>query len=233
MNEGAFQLILGPNVGALAAGRNLGRFANILGPEARYLLDCAAREEARQAPWKLRTELVYLPRRLRSANVVIRPVVRDYEIVLGTVPGEDAHQIIALDELVIGVRNHRFYVKWQKENQELLNIAELVVSLVQRAQSTYTQQVQISPAEEHSPLQSKFLPLTSTAERLKPPGSEWLFVKLYCESVVAEEMLAYPVRSIAEESLSRGLAREYFFLRYHLRTREGLHASSTSAPYKM
>jgi thiopeptide-type bacteriocin biosynthesis protein len=59
---------------------------------------------------------------------------------------------------------------------------------------------------------------------LRPPGSEWLFVKLYCSSAFEEDLIAYPLRTFAEEARGSGLAEEWFFVRYndpdlHLRLR--------------
>lgn len=51
---------------------------------------------------------------------------------------------------------------------------------------------------------------------MKAPGSEWLFVKLYCPETFEEDLLAYPIRRFAwEEALAAGWAEEWFFVRYH------------------
>jgi len=120
IDGGEFQIIIGPNLGASAAGRNLGRFADLLAPEAKAALDQVDRAEATHTPNRLRVELVYLPQRSRSANVVVRPAVRSHEIVLGTSAGVPPHRVIPLDELVVGVRDGRFYVRWLAENVEVV-----------------------------------------------------------------------------------------------------------------
>ena len=99
---------------ARAAGRNLGRFAELLGSGARDALVAAVSAEADQAPGYLWAELVDLPRRSHSANVVVRPAVRQHEIAVSTTPGvTDAH-VIPLNELVIGVAaGQRFYTRWR------------------------------------------------------------------------------------------------------------------------
>jgi thiopeptide-type bacteriocin biosynthesis protein len=119
IDRGEFKVIVGPNIGASAAGRNLGRFAYLLGPEARRALNKAAQfEESRlsQAIW---AEIVYLPRKLRSANVSIRPNAREYEIAYGVFPGGGADRILPLDELVVGVHDRRFYLRWPRKNAEV------------------------------------------------------------------------------------------------------------------
>jgi class I lanthipeptide synthase len=105
-----FELLIGPNLGAQEAGRNLGRFADLLGNRGRDALAAVAASESRQQPG-VAVELVYLPRRARSANVVIRPAIHRHEIAVGTLPGVAAQGAIALSEVLIGVRDGRFYAR--------------------------------------------------------------------------------------------------------------------------
>jgi lantibiotic biosynthesis protein len=112
VDAGRFQIVIGPNLGATAAGRNLGRFADLLGQEAAEALREVGRAEAALEPEHLSAEVVYLPRRFRSGNVVVRPHSRSYEIALGTTPGYPADRVIPLDELVVGTRDGRFYLRW-------------------------------------------------------------------------------------------------------------------------
>jgi thiopeptide-type bacteriocin biosynthesis protein len=61
-------------------------------------------------------------------------------------------------------------------------------------------------------------------ERLRPPGSEWLYLKLYGPREDEDELLAGPVRELAGAAVRDGLASGWFFLRYgdpdpHLRLR--------------
>src|SRR5262249_18712043 len=100
LDRGDFTVVVGPNLGALAAGRNLGRFANLLGPGGAAALEQIAAAELAHAPDQLWAEVVYLPPNFRSANVVIRPAVRPYELPLGVTPGVPTSHVIPLDELV-------------------------------------------------------------------------------------------------------------------------------------
>jgi thiopeptide-type bacteriocin biosynthesis protein len=57
----------------------------------------------------------------------------------------------------------------------------------------------------------------------KPPGSDWLYVKLYCSSDLETELLTGPVRDLAREAATAGFT-DWFFIRYsdprrHLRLR--------------
>jgi lantibiotic biosynthesis protein len=365
IDAGEFQIIIGPNLGASAAGRNLGRFADLLSPEAEIALDRLTSAEAERAPGRLQAELVYLPQRFRSANVVVRPAVRGHEIVLGTSAGVPPHRVIPLDQLVVGIREGRFYVRWLAENVEvvacaghmlnnmqapaairflddlsrdgvaqlspfdwgpatgfpflprvqagrvvlslaqwhidastrttelpaesseafrkaltrwrtrwqvplhvylsfgdnrlLLNleeaaqveqlreevrrlreggylvlqealpapdqawatgpgghfVTELMVPLVLRE----AKQANEEAAEPHASIRA-----VSAESRLSPPGSDWLFAKLYCPRPFEEDLIAGPMRSFCESVRAAGLAEEWFFIRYsdpdpHIRVR--------------
>jgi thiopeptide-type bacteriocin biosynthesis protein len=66
----------------------------------------------------------------------------------------------------------------------------------------------------------------SPADRLRAPGSDWLFVKLYGPRNAQDELLAGPVPSFCRFATGMGLADRWFFLRYsdpepHLRLRIG------------
>jgi thiopeptide-type bacteriocin biosynthesis protein len=57
-----------------------------------------------------------------------------------------------------------------------------------------------------------------------PPGSEWLFVKLYAGVATADQMLRETVAPVVREAVDRGLTDRWFFVRYvdpqpHLRVR--------------
>jgi thiopeptide-type bacteriocin biosynthesis protein len=366
IDVGEFQIIIGPNLGASAAGRNLGRFADLLGPEAEAALVRAARAEGERAPGRLHAELVYLPQRFRSANVTVRPAVRSHEIVLGTSAGVPPSQVIPLDELVVGVRNGRFYVRWLAEDVEVVGCAGHMLNnmqaptairfldslrhdgvvqfssfdwgqaagfpflpRVQRGQvilSLAQWRIDASPLTDELPAESSeafqkalapwrkrwqvpryvylsfgdnrllldleddaqgevlreeicrlrdggfivlqealpapdqvwamgpgghfvtefMVPLVlkeaarqtheappqlnvsgrmvATESRLRPPGSDWLFAKLYCPRTFEEDLIAGPMRTFCAFIRGAGLAEEWFFIRYadpdpHLRLR--------------
>jgi lantibiotic biosynthesis protein len=120
VDNGRFQVVVGPNLGAIAAGRDLGRFADLLGEEATAALQAVDRAEASRRPNCLCAELVYLPRRFRLANVAVRPHPRPFEITIGTTPGRPPDRVIPLDELVVGTRNGRFHLRWPARDAEVL-----------------------------------------------------------------------------------------------------------------
>src|SRR5262249_32942808 len=97
-------------------------------------------------------------------------------------------------------------------------VTECVVSLILRAHgageatgATAGDQATATPTVTHS-------------NRLRPPGSEWLFVKLYGPRLFEEDLVAGPVHDFAEEVCTAGLADAWFFIRYsapdpHIRLR--------------
>src|SRR5437879_4076445 len=59
---------------------------------------------------------------------------------------------------------------------------------------------------------------------MRPPGSEWLFLKLYCGADLHHDLIAGPIRDFARRLLQPELASSWFVLRYadpdaHLRLR--------------
>jgi lantibiotic biosynthesis protein len=357
VDAGEFRLLIGPNLGAQAAGRNLGRFVDLLGSDAHRALLEAARAEERHHPQELAVELVYLPGRARSANVAIRPCIRGHEIALGTTPGVPCDRAVPPDELVVGIRDGRFYVRWPRaaadvrvhsghmlnsmhapalcrfledvardgavalstidwgaatrlpylprlrsdrvileparwridstardrelpcsslvdfaealplwraawsvprrvyltagDNRLLIDlddplqaeqlrdelhrmpaggalvlqeplpdpettwvpgpggryVTELVVPMVRRSVPAQASSIAGVPAP--APVR-----VASRSARLRPPGSDWLFLKLYCPQTVEEEIIAEPVRAMGEFALAANLADEWFFVRY-------------------
>lgn len=120
VDQGKFQVALGPNLGASQAGRYLGRFADVIGGAGTDALAEIAIREAEHRPDAVWAELVYMPRRLRSGNVVVRPSVRGYEIPVGISPAVGRENVIPLDELNVGVRNGRFQLRWQKNGAAVM-----------------------------------------------------------------------------------------------------------------
>ncbi|WP_280454934.1 lantibiotic dehydratase [Nocardia brasiliensis] len=360
VDAGEFQVVVGPNLGASTAGRVLGRFADLIGPSAEQALHEAAAAEAQCRPGRLWAEVSYLPRPGRLANVTIRPLAREWELPFDTTPGARAERVIPLSELVVGLRDGRFVVRWPRTGQEVLTCAghmlnaqvapavvrfldeinrdgrpvpmtfdwgpatgfpflprvqagrvvlaparwrlsaadlapksaasfaaaftawrqrwqpprqlylamadhrllldldapdqveqirdearrtpggnlyleealpgpghawlpgpdghylsELVVPLVRTA---------VEPEPEPVRVQARSAPSAASAARLRPPGSDWLFAKLYHVPTFEEDLLAQQIRSFCAQSVADGSADNWFFLRYadpdpHLRIR--------------
>jgi thiopeptide-type bacteriocin biosynthesis protein len=63
-----------------------------------------------------------------------------------------------------------------------------------------------------------------TVPRLLPPGSDWLYMKLYCGSATADQLLRDTIQPVVQKARDSGAAQSWFFIRYgdpewHLRVR--------------
>jgi len=368
IDEGAFTLVVGHAPGVSPAGRNLGRFADLLAPASRTAASEADPAAVGDGGWAAGTaragvgrpsvvvaELVYLPRRLRQANVAVRAGQHGFEVVVGTSPGVPGDRVVPLDELAVGVRDGRLRVWWPAGGSEvevtaghMLNPAEapavcrflaevgrdgraqlggfswgpaaglpflprvqagrvvlrpaswrldpavldatpgslgrwredwqvprhvqlgggdrrLLLDLDDPAQlgqvrdelgrgrpvtvheavpgpddawlpgpgGRYLTELVVplrlaaprgSPAPESGQVSRAPAALVPRDLRLRPPGSEWLYVKVYGPREDEDELLAGPVRELAESAVEDGLASGWHFLRYgdpgpHLRLR--------------
>jgi thiopeptide-type bacteriocin biosynthesis protein len=67
-------------------------------------------------------------------------------------------------------------------------------------------------------------PAAENLSRLHPPGSDWLFVKLYCPRNLDNDVISESIQVFAENAIASDLASSWFFVRYsdpeaHLRLR--------------
>jgi lantibiotic biosynthesis protein len=119
LDHGRFDVIVGPNVGAMEGGRSLGRFAEALGSTGTTAFCEAARAREAASPDKDCVELSYLPRNLELTNILARPSARRFEISVGVQAGVPLSQAIALNDLVVGIRENRFFVRSPALGREL------------------------------------------------------------------------------------------------------------------
>ncbi|RBQ16666.1 hypothetical protein DP939_28670 [Spongiactinospora rosea] len=120
VDKGDFLLVVGPNLGANGAGRTLGRFADLLGPPAATALARAAEAESRHAPGRLLAEVVYTPERARSGNVAVRRCGHRHEIRFGPSTGLAEEWVVPVGELVVGLRDGLFTVRWPARDVEVV-----------------------------------------------------------------------------------------------------------------
>lgn len=96
-------------------------------------------------------------------------------------------------------------------------LTEFVVSLTRRSANRMAvekvESTSVSRSVEESTRCRAGMPVQA-ADRLRSPGSEWLFLKLYCGDDLQNDLIGGPVRTFAGTALSRGLADDWFFLRY-------------------
>ena len=119
LNRGEFQVIINQNAGVQGAGRSFGRFAYLFDELGRDALRRLADSEDSLTPGTITATLVYPPRRSRSANVTLLPTIRRHEIHFGCPRPSPGITIIPLSELLVGVRDGRFYLRWAANGQEV------------------------------------------------------------------------------------------------------------------
>jgi thiopeptide-type bacteriocin biosynthesis protein len=119
LDRGEYRLVVGPNLGASAAGRSLGRFADLLGAPAHHLLREAAAAESAEAATDIVAELVYRPVRPRAGNVAVRPLVHNHEIPVGVASGLPPERVIPVDELAVVLRAGRLRLWWNRAGREV------------------------------------------------------------------------------------------------------------------
>jgi len=119
LDRGDFRLVVAPVMGSQAAGRMHGRFADLL-PGTRDAIAATVRAEQALTPGALWAELVDVPPDAHGTNVVVRPAVTSHEIPIAACASVAPENVIPLRELVVGVRDDRFYVRWPQGNAELV-----------------------------------------------------------------------------------------------------------------
>lgn len=122
VDRGDYLVVIGPNLGAAAAGRGLGRFADMLGPDAHALLAEAAAAESAAADGSracLTAELVYRPVRARTGNVAVRPLVRAFEVPVGVTPSLSPDAVVRVGELSVRMRDGRLRLFWERGGCEV------------------------------------------------------------------------------------------------------------------
>lgn len=132
----------------------------------------------------------------------------------------DFENVLTLDSVIELVRNRpevmmtEFFPSPDElcaEGPEGRFFHELVVPFTRRSDE--------SPA----PLESRTAP-SLLIRRTFPPGSEWLYAKLYTGTATVDRVLCDDVAPLAQEAIASGAARRWFFIRYseggwHLRIR--------------
>ena len=346
IDDGDFRLVVGPNVGASAAGRTLGRFADLLGAPAEAALREVAEAEAASSPGRLWAEVSYLPHQARSGNVAIRPLTRSHELAFDTSPSGET---LPVDELAVTVRGGRFVLLWQgqevvpcaghmlnprmaakpvirfleeiardgrvqmeefywgagvgfpflprirvgrvvlapaqwqvdraalddfeqwrkrwqvprhvyltlRDNRLLLDLDQPAHVAQLRAESLPLRLNEALPGLDQAwlpgpdghyvselmvplvrvgavPAAERSVAVTGRTRRSWPPGSEWLYAKLYHVPTYEEDLIALAFRDFAAEACAAGVAEDWFFLRYsdpdpHLRIRFRGNAETVSA----
>jgi class I lanthipeptide synthase len=106
LDRGAWRAVVEPAPG----GRMAGRFLDLLGDGALEALRSYARRQEALFPEVVFAELSYFPAG-RRGNVAVRPLLWSHEVVVNTTPSVPPERVVDLDDLVVGVRDGRFYLR--------------------------------------------------------------------------------------------------------------------------
>ncbi|MET9959372.1 lantibiotic dehydratase [Streptomyces sp. NPDC006326] len=119
LDAGEWQLVTTADC-MIFGGRSMGRFAEVLGDEARERLRTYLQAEEERRPDTVHAELSYQPTFALGSNVAVHPGLRSYEIPLSTFPTMDKERQLRLDDLVIGATGNRFYVRSRRLGKEVV-----------------------------------------------------------------------------------------------------------------
>jgi thiopeptide-type bacteriocin biosynthesis protein len=104
-------------------------------------------------------------------------------------------------------------------------VHELVVPFLRNGSRETASQPNGRPGRQEAGVRlAPGLPIGRSSPRRFPPGSAWLYAKLYTGAATADQVLRDLVRPLAETALRSGAADRWFFIRYgdpdwHLRLR--------------
>lgn len=111
IDQGNYQLVVGPNIGAMKAGRHFARFADMLNPTLQGWLKEPHILDHRRDPLADAVELTFMPTDTRLANVSLRLPVLDVELNYGVSGGRPLSHTLRFDDLIVGAENGQLYVK--------------------------------------------------------------------------------------------------------------------------
>ncbi|TCP58059.1 thiopeptide-type bacteriocin biosynthesis protein [Tumebacillus sp. BK434] len=129
LERGDYRMVLGANHGSNRAGQMFGRFVNLLGNRVRDGLREAVQREQDLRPDAVFAELVYLPVAGRASNVLLSFNAHDAEIVLGTRSSKEPERTITPDDLVVGMRGERLYLKSRRLGCEVVPVTTHMLNM--------------------------------------------------------------------------------------------------------
>lgn len=118
--EGDFRLILPAGAMVVPGGRTFGRFCDLFAEsDVERLREYLAHEEA-ACPDTVFAELNYLPTDGHQGNVMIHPVLREYEICVNSAPSLPPERRIPLSDILLGATGGRLYLRSRRLGKELV-----------------------------------------------------------------------------------------------------------------
>jgi thiopeptide-type bacteriocin biosynthesis protein len=119
IDAGDFKVLVGPNIGAMKAGRHFARFGDLLPDAANGLLKESHTLDRNRHPFLEAVELTYMPVEARLANVTLRLPVLGREANYGVSAGVAETGVVRFSDLVVGAKDGRLYVRSSSSDQRL------------------------------------------------------------------------------------------------------------------
>jgi hypothetical protein len=88
-------------------------------PQLRAYLTAIMKQEEERDPDVLYAEIVHIPEEIRLTNIVMRPILRTYEIPFLGQSALDPERIIPVSDLLVKVRNGKIILRSKKLNKEI------------------------------------------------------------------------------------------------------------------
>ncbi|MEN8906533.1 MAG: lantibiotic dehydratase [Clostridiales bacterium] len=130
LDNGNYELILGPNNGSNGAGKTFGRFYHYIDDEHKEKITKVNEYEKNFYEEAVLAELVYMPESGRSANICISHNYRDYEIVISTNSSKKSQETLDLSDLLIGTTYNSFYIKSKSLGKRVIITTGHMLNLV-------------------------------------------------------------------------------------------------------
>ncbi|GCE29358.1 hypothetical protein KDA_48420 [Dictyobacter alpinus] len=120
LDTGNWRLVVAHPPALLPGGRTFGRFHKMMDQQQLDALKQYIKAEEALFPEVIFAELNYIFPLERDMNVMLRPQLRSYEIVMNTWSSVTPENRISLDDLVVGVRPDRFYLRSLRLGKEVV-----------------------------------------------------------------------------------------------------------------
>lgn len=117
LDRGDFRIVL-DSAGGPSGARFLGRFCHA-DPELRRLVEDHLRAEEAREPDAVFAEIVHLPER-RTGNVILRPLLREYEIPFLGESGAPADRQIPVTDLLVSVRGGEICLRSERLGRRVI-----------------------------------------------------------------------------------------------------------------
>ncbi len=118
VNQGQFELVVSAGSPSGPAASNIARFCSADADLSRRVKELCA-SEAKLNPGTVLAEVVYLPN-ARNGNVMLRPVLREYEIPYLARSGASPERQLSIEDLHLSIREGRLILRSASLNKEVI-----------------------------------------------------------------------------------------------------------------